>query len=190
MRSFSVSLLLGVLIACSPSSVPSAPGEATAAISGDLARQFVGVSSFTRGDGGAPGQPASVTVSARARGSDGEQELVFDIIGTAYPVRGRYAIRPAGTMRAGETIVTAVYMETNSRFVAFSADSGTFTITHADARRIDGTFRLVASRYCLRSADGALEGSCDPSVRQSGNAPKIALQGSVTAIRSVTTSGY
>lgn len=190
MRSPSTSLWLSILIACGPSSVPSAPGEATAAISGDLTRQFLGVSSFTRSDGGEPSQPASVTVSARARGSDGEQELVFDIIGTAHPVRGRYAIRPAGTMRAADTSVTAVYMETNSRFVAFSADSGTFTVTHADANRIDGTFHLVASRYCLRFADGALEGSCDPSLRQSGNAPQIALQGSVTAKRSVTKGDY
>lgn len=190
MRSLSVSILLSVLMACGPSSVPSAPGEATAAISGDLVRQFIGVSSFTRSDGGAPDQPASVTVSARARGSDGEQELVFDIIGTAHPVRGRYAIQPAGTTPTSATSVTAVYMETDSRFVAFSADSGSFTITYADANRIDGTFHLVASRYCLRFADGALEGSCDPSVRQSGNAPQIALQGRITAKRSVTISGH
>jgi hypothetical protein len=190
MRYLSAPLLLSALIACSPSSVPSAPGEATAAISGDLVRQFIGVSSFTSSDGGEPGQPASVTVSARARGSDGEQEMVFDIIGTAHPVRGRYAIRPAGTLHTTETSVTAVYMETDSRFVAFSADSGTFTITYADAKRIDGTFHLVASRYCLRYEDGALEGSCDPSVRQSGTAPRIALQGSITAKRSVTMGGY
>lgn len=185
MRNGLLCICLGGVVACEGSSVPVGPGKASAVISGEFDVRFVGPASFTADDGRLSGQPASFNLSARTREGGVERELIFEIIGTSRPRRGRYSIRPAWLRNPSPPGFSAVYMETDSTFRGFASDSGEFEIVHSDPDRVDGIFRIIASRYCLRHADGILSGTCDPSDQRPGT-PNITLKGSISAVRAGT----
>jgi len=177
---------VAIVAACGSTVPPVGPGQATALITGEVARRFSGTASFTESRGSTTDRPA-FNLSARTQLDGIERELIFEMIGTARPAEGRYRIRNATDVRREPMVFSAVYLETDSAFVGFASDSGTLTITRANATAVEGAFDLVASRYCLRHSDGTLEGSCDPLTPRSG-VPVVGLSGSLSALRAVTTS--
>lgn len=177
-------LSIAITSACSSSALPVGPGEATAQITGEVTRQFNGTASFAESRGSTT-EKAIFNLSARARLNGIEKELIFEMIGTARPSEGRYRIRNATDGRREPMVFSAVYLETDSAFVGFASDSGTFTITRSGAATVEGVFDLVASLYCVRHSDGTVAGTCDPLTPRTGM-PAISLSGRLSALQAVT----
>jgi hypothetical protein len=141
---------------------------------------YEGTGEFLVGDAPPSGGPRTFGLSSAATDGRGQRRFSFYQQGSGQPPRpGRYAVAAPDYAKPTWATVAAIYIRaTDGGVEAYVGRDGEVVISESSGRRVAGTFRFTAIRYCARG--GPNQTACEPSVVDPA-APTIEVTGSFTA---------
>ena len=148
-----------------------------AGLSGAVNGQYSGESHFILGQPETRGTEFSLS-SRRTAGNQVESFLIWGYGGM--PAVGTYEIGLPGS--APFHLVYTRGVVGSPEQIAYVADGGELVITTSSDRRVEGHFEFDALRYCRITSDYAMEGPCIPPTEPIAGAPRIAGQGTFSAV--------
>lgn len=146
-------------------------------------RVYAGAGEFYEGPNTAEGLAMRFDLHSQTSNGDGWEWFYLHRRGEGRPSPGSYSLTALDMSDATARGVTALYVrKTGDVLEYFRARSGELQVSAASGRRVEGTFRFTAFRYCVSGPGGVQEGPCAPVGAPIAGAAMIEVTGSFSAV--------
>lgn len=162
---------------------PSSSFQANLVFSEGETHSYRGDGDFYEGPNTAEGLSMRFDLHSQAGNAEGWQRFYLHRRGDGMPSPGSYALTAIDMSEPGARGVTALYLrKTGDVMEYYQTQSGELQVSAASGRRVEGTFRFNAFRYCVIRPGGVQEGPCAPVGEPIAGAATIEVTGSFSAV--------